>query len=89
MQRFVLLAAMALAATTAAPALAQAVAEAPDPYIWLEEIDSPRAMAWVEAENARSLAVLERDPHYAGFYADALKIAEATDRIAMPRLIGG
>lgn len=89
MQRFVLLAAMALAATTARPVLAQAVAEAPDPYIWLEEIDSPRAMAWVEVENARSLAVLERDPHYAGFYADALKIAEATDRIAMPRLIGG
>ncbi|MBY0392860.1 MAG: hypothetical protein K2Q27_06310, partial [Novosphingobium sp.] len=58
MQRFVLLAAMALAATTARPVLAQAVAEAPDPYIWLEEIDSPRAMAWVEAENARSLAVL-------------------------------
>ncbi len=89
MQRFALFAALALAATTARPALAQAVAEAPDPYLWLEEIDSPRAMSRVEAENARSLAVLERDPHYAGFYADALKIAEATDRIPMPRLIGG
>ncbi|GEN99307.1 peptidase [Novosphingobium sediminis] len=88
MQRFVLFAATALA-VTASPVLAQAVAEAPDPYIWLEEVNSPRAMAWVEAENARSLGVLERDPRYAGFEADALKIAEATDRIAMPRQIGG
>jgi prolyl oligopeptidase len=88
MQRLVLLAATALA-VMASPARAQAVAEAPDPYIWLEEVNSPRAMAWVEAENAQSLGVLERDPRYAGFYADALKIAEATDRIAMPRLTGG
>lgn len=88
MRRLALLAALALSAS-AHPALAQAVAEPSDPYIWLEEVSSPRAMAWVEAENARSLAVLKADPHFAGFYADALKIAEATDRIAMPRLIGG
>lgn len=88
MQRLVLLAATALVAA-ASPALGQALAEAPDPYIWLEEVNSPRAMTWVEAENTRSLGVLERDPRYAGFEADALKIAEATDRIPMPRLIGG
>lgn len=76
-------------AAGAAPLAAQTVADLADPYIWLEDVAGARAMAWVEAENARSLAVLERDPHYAGFYADALKIAEATDRIAMPRLIGG
>ena len=88
MQRLALLAAVALAAN-AHPVRAQAVAEASDPYIWLEDVSSPRAIAWVEAENARSLAVLKVDPHFDGFYADALKIAEATDRIAMPRLIGG
>ncbi len=71
------------------PVSAQAVAEAPDPYLWLEDVSSPRAMAWVEAENARSLAVLQGDPHYAAFYAAALKIAEATDRIALPNQIGG
>lgn len=88
MRRLALVAALALSAL-AHPALAQAVAETADPYIWLEDVYSPRAMAWVEAENARSLAVLKADPHFAGFYADALKIAEATDRIAMPRQIGG
>ncbi len=31
--------------------------EAPDddPYLWLEEVDGERAMAWVEAQNARTL----------------------------------
>lgn len=88
MRRLAFLAALALSASEH-PALAQSAAQADDPYIWLEEIESPRAMAWVEAENARSLAVLQRDPHFAGFYADALKIVEASDRIAMPRQIGG
>ena len=27
-----------------------------DPYLWLEEIDDKRALAWVEAENAATLA---------------------------------
>src|SRR5919108_1872490 len=32
--------------------------EAPDddPYLWLEEIDGERALAWVEAQNAATLA---------------------------------
>ncbi|WP_419816006.1 prolyl oligopeptidase family serine peptidase [Glacieibacterium sp.] len=70
-------------------ALAANAAPAPDPYIWLEEVSSPRALAWVEAENARTTGVFEKDPRYAGLFADALKIAEATDRIPNPDLIGG
>ena len=61
----------------------------PDPYIWLEDVSAPRSLAWVEAENARTVALFEKDPRYAGLFADALKIAEATDRIPMPDLIGG
>ncbi len=60
-----------------------------DPNLWLEEISSPRALAWVEAENRRSLGILQGDPRYAGRYADALRIAEASDKIAMPELTGG
>ncbi len=32
--------------------------EAPDddPYLWLEEIDGERALAWVEAQNSATLA---------------------------------
>jgi prolyl oligopeptidase len=55
-----------------------------DKYIWLEDVSSPRSMAWVNAENARSLKVLEADPHYAAYHADALKLSEAPDRLPMP-----
>src|SRR5580693_2641498 len=48
-----------------------------DPYIWLESVDSAQAMQWVHAENDKTLAVLEKDPRYAGLYADALAIAES------------
>ena len=44
-------------------------------------------MAWVKAENAKTLAVLQNDPNFAGLYADALKIAEAKDRIPAPEFI--
>jgi len=60
-----------------------------DPYLWLEQVDSPRAMAWVHAENDKTLAVLTQDAHYAGFYSNALAIAEAKDRIPAPSMLGG
>ncbi|WP_420137905.1 prolyl oligopeptidase family serine peptidase [Sphingomonas sp.] len=70
------------------PAMSVAAPPQNDPYIWLEQISSPESLQWVEKENSRSLAVLETDPRYAGLYADAVKIAEATDRIPMPNQIG-
>ena len=55
-----------------------------DKYIWLEDVNSPRSMAWVEAEDARSLKVLQADPHYAAYHAEALKLSEAPDRLPFP-----
>jgi prolyl oligopeptidase len=46
-------------------------------------------MAWVQAENEKTLAVLEKDPHYAQLYAEALAIAEAEDRIPEPTVVAG
>jgi prolyl oligopeptidase len=66
-----------------------AVAQTPDPYLWLEELDSPRAMAWVHVENDKTVAVLEKDPRYASLYKDALAIAEAKDRIPAPSSLDG
>jgi prolyl oligopeptidase len=60
-----------------------------DPYIWLEEKDSARAMAWVEAHNARTVADFESDPRYRTFYDQALAIATAEDRIPMPGFRNG
>ncbi|MGN6620446.1 MAG: prolyl oligopeptidase family serine peptidase [Sphingomonas sp.] len=79
-----------LALAAAIPAVAQtAPATSDDPYLWLEQKDSPRALQWVEAENAKTLPRLEGDPRYQGFYQDALKIASAEDRIPYPSQTGG
>ncbi len=60
-----------------------------DPFAWLEQVDGVRAMNWVRAENAKTAAVLESDPRYAGLFKDALAIAQAKDRIPEPHFIGG
>lgn len=78
-----------LAAAALLAPMSVAAPPADDPYLWLEQVSSPRALAWVDAENKASLGVLEADPRYAGLYADALKILEATDRIPAPDQVGG
>jgi prolyl oligopeptidase len=73
------------------PAMIHAADPAPadDPYIWLEQVSSPESTAWVEAENKRTLGLLESDARFAQLNADALRILEATDRIPMPNQING
>ena len=74
---------------SAAATAADVGAEREDPFVWLEQVDGERAMAWVRAEDAKTAAVLEQDPRYAGLFKDALAIAEAKDRIPEPQMIGG
>lgn len=52
-----------------------------DTYLWLEEVEGDEALAWVRAQNERSLAELKADPHYAGFEADALEALTSSERI--------
>jgi prolyl oligopeptidase len=61
-----------------------AVPDQPDNYKWLEDVNGDRSMAWVKAENERSAKVLEADPHFAEFKAEALKVLESPDRLAFP-----
>jgi prolyl oligopeptidase len=65
------------------------LADVEDPYIWLEDAHGARAMAWVNAENDKTTAVLETDPRYAGLYQEALTIAQAKDRIPTPEVLAG
>ncbi|MDF0584703.1 prolyl oligopeptidase family serine peptidase [Bradyrhizobium yuanmingense] len=60
-----------------------------DPFRWLEEIDGPGALAWVRAENEKTLGVLQSDPRYRPFYEQALSILQAKDRIADVPFEGG
>jgi prolyl oligopeptidase len=59
-----------------------------DPNQWLEEVESPKSLAWVKAQNALSEPVLTGDKRYAGLQADALKVLSAKDRIALPDFVG-
>ena len=67
-------------------AIAQSVE---DPYLWLEEWTTPRAMAWVESHNAKTTTELEADPRYAAYFAEALTLAQAKDRLPGGNFIGG
>ncbi len=67
----------------ATPATAQdaAEAQAEDPFIWLEEARSDRALEWVRKENARTEAELMSDPRFETLKAEALAILDSDDRI--------
>jgi prolyl oligopeptidase len=60
-----------------------------DPFLWLEEVQGARALEWVKAQNAKTLAVLEKDPRFETFHAEALTLLTATDRIPAPDLRAG
>jgi prolyl oligopeptidase len=81
--------AVAGAPLTAAHAQGPKAVDAPDPFQWLEDIDSPRSMAWVNAQNAITHKRLEEDPRYEVFRKEALAIFTARDRIATPRFRAG
>ena len=59
-----------------------------DEFLWLEEVEGERALAWVHDQNARSLGTLQSDPRYRRMHDEALRIVEATDRIASPSFRG-
>lgn len=64
-------------------------AGAGDPFQWLEDINSPRALDWVKGQNVISRKALEGDPRFETFRKQALDIFTAQDRIAIPHLRAG
>lgn len=86
LSRRALAASLAISALGAAPLAAQqtgeTVAEADvDPFIWLEEARSEEALAWVRAENERTMELLASDPRFEQLKAEALEILDSNDRI--------
>ena len=90
MRSVILLACCAACLPLSTRASAQAAkADSADPYLWLEDINGARAMAWVKAENAKTAAVLEKDPRWDGIYKASLAMAQAKDRLTYVSYIGG
>ena len=60
-----------------------------DPFLWLEEQTGTRSMEWVTQQNARTLPILQGDPHYAQLYKDAYGVVTANGRIPYPNVLDG
>ena len=60
-----------------------------DPFLWLEQVHGAQALAWVESENAKTFAALDKDQNYQAFYDDTLAISQSKDRVPQPEIIGG
>ncbi len=80
-----------LAATLALPAMVLAAADEAspaDPFHWLEDVEGPRAMAWVEAQNHATTSELEKIPEFAPIRTRTQEILDSEARIAWPTLRG-
>ncbi|WP_203290823.1 prolyl oligopeptidase family serine peptidase [Maricaulis parjimensis] len=60
-----------------------------DPRVWLEEVESEDALAWVEGQNERTFSRLQGDERYEGLYQQALEIYQSEDRIPYGSYYGG
>jgi prolyl oligopeptidase len=52
-----------------------------DPYLWLEDVEGAKALAWVEAQNAESRPLLESKPEFTSIHDRLLRIYNSRDRI--------
>lgn len=68
--------------------LSPAGVRAADDHLALEQVNGEEAMAFVHAENQRSLAALTGDPRYETYRREAEAILTATDRIPGPGFLG-
>lgn len=60
-----------------------------DPFLWLEDVHGPKALAWVRQQDNVTRDVLTRDPAYQGYYDSILETLDATDRIPLGTLNHG
>ena len=59
-----------------------------DPYLWLEEIESDAALAWVAEQNEKAIKQLESDKRYQKILDETLRDLTQTDRLPAIRLLG-
>ena len=59
-----------------------------DPYIWLEDVESERALSWVEEQNTHSLGHLESRPEFEALFERNLEIYNSDERWASPSFMG-
>jgi prolyl oligopeptidase len=58
-----------------------AMAQSQDPFLWLEDVEGSKALAWVKERNATSQKVLEARPEFAPTQDAMLKLLDAQDKV--------
>jgi len=62
-------------------AKAQPAVSTTDPYLWLEDIEGAKALAWVHEQNERTFERLKSKPEFDALYHDALEVLDSKSRI--------
>jgi len=64
------------------------VAADEDPYLWLEEVESEKALTWAKERSDADTAVIEKVPEFAEIHTRLLEIYNSRDRIPAPGFRG-
>ncbi len=70
------------------PAVAGEGGDADDPWLWLEEVEGEKALAWVLERNREAIAALESFPEFEAIRRKNLEIYNSDERIPYPDLRG-
>ena len=60
-----------------------------DPFLWLEEVQGEKPLAWARTQNEKTFSVLKKDARYEGIKDNAQAILDAKDRIPHGAIRGG
>ena len=52
-----------------------------DPYLWLEEAESEKALLWAKDHNARSNGAIEKHPRFQSIHERLVDIYNSNERI--------
>ncbi len=72
---------LCMGAATSLSIGAQTVPTSVDPYLWLEDVQGDRALAWARERNAQSQSALEALPGFAQTRAKLLEVLDNRDQI--------
>ena len=64
------------------------VAADEDPYLWLEEVENAKALAWAKERGEADTKVLEAVPEFTEIHTGLLEIYNSRDRIPTPAIRG-
>ena len=68
--------------------ICQVIQSQEDTYQWLEEVDDPKALEFVNSQNEATVKELSAEKDYQDLYDKSLEIYNSTERIAYPTLRG-